>query len=401
MNFENANKNNNEENLFTSLEDSPVFRSVSVLPSVQFDQPNESTIDNTFQSFSSFGLEKPSMKSISVMSQPSMMNETKKMDDEFDFWSLPAQDDDDNDDTFKAYELTTKFSFSASDKTQLKQTNTITTTTTSSIVLNKVPLWIERYYSFFSMKTPDVVLSSLKIVLDLSNIQYNDNNGVLNGFTGDNSCDFIITMYQWSNDNAQHFNITKPSSNDKNTILIEVSRRSGCSITFSSFYRNLLASLGDNIVHRRFVDNNINQDNTTSFKPPCTENFSFKINNECTEALLAMVNSEFIDVKQEGFAALVTQTRCCDNAKRVMEYVKSNSCQLLKEQGKCPIKSAICDGLLSSEPEVRRVACQLYKNLVNEIDDSSNIKHTLDSIKEKLSQDDLRDINTLKTINAF
>lgn len=393
--------NNLDDNLFTSLEDAPVFRSVHVPIQLEV---NDS--ENTFQSFSSLGLEKPVMRSTKLHTTSNL---DKKAENEFDFWSLQSSNDDEDHESFKAMELATKFSFSSSVssfKKDLQDTNTIDfaeTTTSTNIILNTVPLWIERYYSFFSFDTPTVILSKVKKVLSTNNINFSETNGVVNGFTGDDTCDFVITMYKWSNDQASQFNIQNPTANDNNTILIEVSRRSGCCITFASFYRILMADLGKQLKCQKFIQNATKPTTKNNFDINNINKNTLELNEKCTESLLSMASSDFVDVRQQGLMALVSSTRCNSNKKKMMKYIQSKVCQKLsKDDRKCPLKSVICSGILSSEPEVRRISCELYKNMMGELStDSNDIDSAINTMKRDLCSENLRDVHTLRTINAF
>lgn len=170
--------------------------------------------------------------------------------------------------------------------------------------LDPVPVYYEKYSSFYTHSKPEPLLRDLHRVFNgMEGVDHDLKpskckiKGYANGVTG--RCAFKVQLF-W---------------HQGTVVLCEFQRRSGCVVSFNKFWKNALGALSNhaptlpesNISHLSSISD-------CSTLPPALAAEAEKtlLEKDTVERLVAMAGCDNVDVQREGSAALasVSQTNC-------------------------------------------------------------------------------------------
>lgn len=205
--------------------------------------------------------------------------------------------------------------------------------------LDPVPVYFEKYSSFFTPSSPEPLLRDLHRVLNqMEGVDYDLKpskckiKGYANGVTG--RCSFKVQLF-WS---------------QGNTILCEFQRRSGCVVSFNKFWKKALGCLKAHAPS--LPENNVSYFSDAidcvSLPAAIAESTRTVLERETVDRLVAMAGCDNVDVQREGSAALAAISQ--SNSQELKDYLP----QLV------PLVRKL---MLANDEELCRNACVFLANL--------------------------------------
>lgn len=241
--------------------------------------------------------------------------------------------------------------------------------------LAPVPLFVEKYSSFFSATKPADIISTIASILDTLHVTHNHQprSHKIKGMLRDGGVEIAIQAYAGE----------KPEE-----CLIEFQRRCGCGLEFKRMYQACLRSLrkGSHVARLFKADflPNVEIDECTEWLTAVEhveQQHSITLDAAATSNLFDMATSKYVETQREASDILAHCSRTSVNVKTLLE--QSNW------------EEVCCDLLMSKDCIVRARGAEIVANICKEQDELKALK---DECTAKLNQA-LRDV--LSTEDTF